>query len=109
MGQLTAGEVIAVNFPFSNLRESKLRPALVLAKVEFDNVILCQVTSRSYSSSSAIRLEKTDFAEGQLPLISYARPDKLFTADPSIITATVGRLTATKKDQILGSVRQIFR
>ena len=100
MGQLTAGEVIAVNFPFSNLRESKLRPALVLAKVEFDNVILCQVTSRSYSSSSAIRLEKTDFAEGQLPLISYARPDKLFTADRSIITATVGRQTATKKDQI---------
>ena len=44
----TRGAVVLVRFPFSDLSDTKLRPAVLLASAERDDWILCQVTSRSY-------------------------------------------------------------
>jgi|SRR5579862_1815691 len=108
MEEFAVGNVVLVAFPFSNLKSKKIRPALVLAHVEFDNLILCQITSKPYSSKSAIRIEATDFKKGGLPLISYVRPDKLFTADTSIIENTSGILTTNVRNNILEKVRALF-
>ena len=108
MEKFTVGSIVLVSFPFSNLKGKKIRPALVLAQVEFDNMILCQITSKPYSSNSAIKIELSDFAEGKLPVTSYVRPDKLFTADTSIIESTAGKLTPKLKKNILQKVRNLF-
>lgn len=80
----------------------------MLAKVEFNNLIMCQITSKPYTSASAIRLTNPDFARGKLPVISYIRPDKLFTADPSIVTRSIGQLGDAMRNHVLGQVRQLF-
>lgn len=108
MGQFTVGSVVLVAFPFSNLRGQKVRPALVLAKVEFDNLILCQITSKPYSSKLAVRLEPSNFSKGGLPVTSFIRPDKLFTADTAIIRSNAGMLTPKTKQLVLQQVRKIF-
>ncbi len=108
MDKFTVGNVVLVSFPFSNLKGRKIRPALILAQVEFDNLILCQITSKSYSSKTAISIEKADFSEGCLPLKSFVRPDKMFTADMSIITGRSGKLTSSKIRIILTKVRKLF-
>lgn len=108
MGKFTVGSVVLVTFPFSNLKGQKVRPALVLANVEFNNLILCQITSKPYSSKISISLKSTDFVTGGLPVISYVRPDKLFTADTTIIKNTVGQLTPTIKNAILNNIRALF-
>lgn len=108
MEKLTVGNVVLVAFPFSNLKGKKIRPALILAHVEFDNLILCQITSRPYSSKTAIRVEHADFAKGRLPLTSFIRPDKLFTADASIIKSIAGKLSKKTTDSILQRVRNLF-
>jgi mRNA interferase MazF len=105
---LRPGDVVLVTFPFSNLKGQKIRPALVLANVEFDNVILCQITSKPYSSKIAIRLEDKNFAEGKLPVTSFVRPDKLFTADKTIIRSHAGYLKSNCKTTVLQSVRKLF-
>lgn len=109
MGQFTVGSVVLVTFPFSNLKGQKIRPALVLTKVEFDNLILCQITSKAYTSKTAIAIKEKDFATGSLPVVSFIRPDKLFTADETIIKEVVGQLNSTTKKKILTSVRRLFR
>jgi mRNA interferase MazF len=108
MGKFTVGSVVLVSFPFSNLKGKKVRPALVLAHVEFENSILCQITSKPYSSKSAIVIESSDFSTGGLPVKSYARPDKIFTADPSIIRGKVGELKAGKRKTVLKRVKELF-
>lgn len=108
MGKLAVGSVVLVIFPFSNLKGQKLRPALVLANVEFDNLILCQITSKPYTSKISICLKPDDFATGGLPIVSYVRPDKLFTADKTIIKKTIGKLTSATKDKVLSSVSELF-
>lgn len=109
MGKFTVGSVVLVTFPFSNLKGQKIRPALVLAQVEFDNLILCQITSKPYSSKTAIRIEQSDFTEGGLPVVSFVRPDKLFTADSSIIKNTAGTLTPKIRNMILQSISRLFK
>lgn len=53
--------------PFSNLKRNKIRTVLVLAKAEFDNLILCQITSKPYTRKSAIKIESTDFIKETYP------------------------------------------
>lgn len=108
MGKFAVGSVVLVAFPFSNLKGQKVRPALVLANVEFNNFILCQITSKPYTSKISICLKPSDFAAGGLPIISYVRPDKLFTADKTIIKKTVGQLTATTRNAVLNNIRALF-
>ena len=108
MENFTVGSVVLVSFPFSNLKGKKIRPALVLAQVEFGNLILCQITSKAYSSKTAIGIEPSDFTQGMLPLKSFVRPDKLFTADASILKGKAGELITSKKRTILQKVRKLF-
>lgn len=108
MGKFVAGDVVAVAFPFSDLSGQKLRPALVLAEAEFNNVILCQITSKPYSSSRAITIGNTAFAKGGLPITSYVRPDKPFTAEPIIIEKVLGTLNQVALGAILTQVKNLF-
>lgn len=108
MGKFAVGSVVLVMFPFSNLKGQKVRPALVLANVEFDNLIFCQITSKPYTSKMAISLKSANFRKGGLPVESFIRPDKLFTADATIIKSTIGLLTPKSKEQILQSIRELF-
>ena len=108
MGKLAAGDIVLVTFPFSNLKGQKVRPALVLARAEFGNFILCQITSKPYSSKISIQIKPGDFESGNLPVVSYARPDKLFTADETIIKGVAGKLQKQTKNRILKKVRNLF-
>lgn len=108
MGKFTVGSVVLVTFPFSDLKGQKIRPALVLANVEFGNFVLCQITSKPYTSKIAICVKSKDFSKGNLPVVSYVRPDKLFTADATIMKDVVGELSPGVKNKILKSVRKLF-
>ena len=44
----TTGVVVLVPFPFSDLSQAKLRPAVVLAHAGRGDWILCQITSQQY-------------------------------------------------------------
>ncbi len=46
MGVLTVGAVVLVHFPFSDLSQTKLRPAVVLADAGRSDWVLCQITSK---------------------------------------------------------------
>jgi mRNA interferase MazF len=80
-----AGAIVLVRFPFSDLSQSKLRPAIVLADAGRGDWILCQVTSNPYSDTRAIMLSDESFRQGGLQRTSYARPAKLFTTNHELI------------------------
>ena len=104
MEPLAAGAVVLVPFPFSDLSEAKLRPAIVLAAVGRDDYILCQVTSNPYSDPKAVVLTDNDFADGSLRRTSYARPGKLFTANQGLIVGRAGVLKPESLEQIVQTV-----
>ncbi len=100
----SAGSAVLVPFPFSDLSQAKLRPAIVLADAGRDDWVLCQVTSNPYGDARAVRLTDADFQTGSLRRVSYARPAKLFTAHRDLITAQVGMLTGDALKRIVQSI-----
>lgn len=109
MGAFTAGQVVLIPFPFSDLSRAKMRPAIVLADAGREDWILCQVTSNPYGDEKAFEITDQDFSSGSLRLTSYARPGKLFTASQSLIAGTVGILNTKTSNQLIGAVIKIFR
>ena len=103
------GAVVLVKFPFSDLSQSKLRPAVVLADVGRGDHVLCQVTSKPYGDSSAVKIDQTDFASGSLEVTSYVRPGKLFTASTDLITSEVGTLTTEAHTRVVDAVVALLR
>ena len=109
MGLPATGSVVLVRFPFSDLSQTKLRPAVVLAEAGWGDWILCQVTSNAFSDPSAIKIGVDDFHSGALRMTSFARPFKLFTASKALISSKVGDLELDKFDEILDAVIAILQ
>ena len=105
---LRRGSVALIPFPFSDLSQTKLRPAIVLASVGRGDWVLCQVTSNAYGDELAIPIALDDFAYGGLRVESFARPGKLFTAHETLIRLETGRLTANAFERIRAGVVAIF-
>ena len=99
-----AGAVVLLPFPFSDLSQSKLRPAIVLAKAGRGDWILCQITSIAYGDPSAVMIDQADFATGSLRTQSFARPGKLFTANDTLFTAEVGVLTPIARARVIAAI-----
>ena len=66
----STSSIVLVRFPFSDLTQSKLRPAVVLADAGRGDWILCQVTSNPYGDTQAITLDAASFATGSLRVTS---------------------------------------
>ena len=109
MEKLVKGDVVVILFPFSDLSSAKKRPALVLAKLRGDDLILCQITSKNTEDQYTIPLSEKEFASGSLKQDSNIRPDKIFTADIKIIDYKVGSLTKTKTEKVVEEVCAILR
>jgi mRNA interferase MazF len=108
MGDFVKGDVVVLPFPFSNLAANKRRPALVVASVQpHDDVILCMITSRNTADTSAVPISQTDFTIGGLPQDSNVRPNRLFSAEASIILRTAGKLTPEKVDEVVAEIVRI--
>jgi mRNA interferase MazF len=108
VGLPSTGSVVLVRFPFSDLSQLKLRPAVVLAEAGRGDWILCQMTSNAFSDTSAVEIRVDDFDVGALRMTSFARPSKLFTASASLISRSVGVLKSDKFNEVLDAVIQIF-
>ncbi len=108
MGKPVAGEVVIIPFPQTNLVVGKRRPALVLADLPGDDLILCQITTRARSDQSSIALDAADFERGQLAKPSFIRPQRLFTVEQRVILYSIGKVKTSKLAEVLAKARSLF-
>ena len=101
--KLVKGDVIVIPFPFSDLSSAKKRPALIISVLEGDDVILCLITS-SRSDIYSIKLQNSDFKQGKLDINSHIRPNRLFTADKSLILYKAGNLNKNKMQEVIDKI-----
>ncbi len=109
MAKFVKGDVVVVPFPFSDLTQAKRRPALVISKLEGDDLILCQITSQFIKDNYAISLTDKDFAKGSLKQQSNIRPNRIFTADNHIVLYKVGSLKTEKLNEVIEKIVEIIQ
>ena len=104
--KLKKHDIVLVSFPFSNLKTSKIRPALVVKPLEGDNLILCQITTkkRGISKYEVILnkpFDKKDLDKLKDMYIENRRVDirniKIISEKKLIITIHEGRKHIIKK------------
>ena len=61
MEELVKGDIIVLEFPFSNLMRVKRRPSLVIKVPKGDDIIVCQITGKSYEKAVEVSIKKEDF------------------------------------------------
>lgn len=108
MENLSVGQVVLATFPFSDLTSKKLRPCFIVGIAEFDDVVLCQITSQRYESKRAVALRATDFQKGSIVRESFIRPDKLATLDRRTIKEVLGSVTDAKLKEVKQTLKGIL-
>jgi mRNA interferase MazF len=108
MARFVKGDVVIVPFPFSDLSQNKRRPAMVIANLRGDDLILCQITSEAIADSYVVSLSNDDFEIGSLNRSSNIRPNRIFTADQSIIVSIAGHLKSAKITQVIARIIEII-
>ncbi|MEA3641482.1 MAG: lipopolysaccharide biosynthesis protein RfbH [Lamprobacter sp.] len=103
---LKLGDLVLLDFPYTNRRGSKVRPGVVLAMAEersSGDLQVAYVTSEvdNYSfDTNAVPISSSDLAEGHLKCDSVARVDKVITIHHRQCRK-VARLNAAKCDELL--------
>lgn len=108
MGKPLVGEVVVLPFPQTDLQAGKRRPALVVANLTGDDLILCQITSQSRRDGYSVPLESGDFERGRLSVDSFIRPNRLFTVEQSVILYSTAKVKSSKLNEVRAKIRELF-
>ena len=104
MERFVKGDIIILDFPFSNLLQIKRRPALIIKIPKGGDLIVNQITGKSQEPSVEVQVNKRDFREGGLKIDSYLRLDKIFSIEKSIIKYKAGSLKSKKFNEIIDKI-----
>ncbi len=99
------GTIVLVPFPYTNLRATKHRPAVVLSRRAYNeasaDVVVCAMTSNLMDAAHSVLVSQRDLIEGHLPMDSRVKADKVATLERSMMRA-IGRLRP-------GILEQVYR
>jgi len=104
MEEFVRGDIVVLEFPFSNLIQAKRRPSLIIKVPKGEDVIVCQITGKSYEKSVEIPIKREDFNKGNLKVDSYMRLDKIFSVEKSLIKYKAGSLKQEKFNEIIDKI-----
>jgi mRNA interferase MazF len=100
------GNIILIRFPQTDLKEGKLRPALVVAAApgRHTDLLLALISSRTYQAipkfDEIIDSSDPDFAATGLKVRSVVRLARLASVESSVINARLGKISAKRLQQI---------
>ncbi|MBE0524434.1 MAG: type II toxin-antitoxin system PemK/MazF family toxin [Methanosarcinales archaeon] len=107
------GSIVLVDFSYSNLKETKYRPALVISCSKYNetaiDVVVLRVTSRRRGSLWESEIIKDNLAEGTMDIEpSYVRVDSIYAVEKEIIRKIVAQLKEEKIKEIKTQLLELF-
>lgn len=111
---LSKGDIVLVPFPFTDLTQTKLRPAVVLwADLNGSDATLCFISSQSVTSVAPgeFVLDPLDaeFAGTQLKVASKVRVTRVVTVERRLLQRRLGKLGSNQMQQLDAALRQAFQ
>jgi mRNA interferase MazF len=104
MTEFEVGDVVSVEFPFSDYQTRKRRPALVLSSGTVD-LLMARITTHPPRESSDVALDR--WAEIGLPRASTVRLTKLVTIDHRLVHHKIGRLHSYDGQAVAHALQQL--
>ncbi|GAP96151.1 type II toxin-antitoxin system PemK/MazF family toxin [Leptolyngbya sp. NIES-2104] len=107
------GDIVLVNFPFTDLSQTKLRPALVVwISPNGEDAVVCAITSQNLQTlqTDDFLIETTDleFSETGLRVASKIRIARIATLSRSLVARKLGRLGTEQRNRLNAKLSQTF-
>ncbi len=101
------GDILIINFPFTDGQGSKRRPVMVIKDTNDKDILIAKVTSQLYKTEFDIRFH--DWKHAGLISPSVIRIHKIQTLHTSLIIGHIGRLTSTDLKSVSHAFAQLVR
>ena len=106
-------DLVWVNLPFSDLRQSKVRPALVVSNNSYNksnpDVVVCAVTSKLKESKYSVLIDNKDLSAGSLPIKSGVRTDKILQIEKDLVIRPFAKLENKMFDKVVGKIADLVK
>lgn len=97
MERFVSGDIVVTPFPLKDLSSNIKRPALVLATLRGEDIILCQITSKNHELDPYQKeIGIGDLDQGSLKAKSFIKPSIIFTTRKSILLYRLGKIKKKK-------------
>ena len=101
-------ELVWVKLQFSNLEESKVRPAVVMSNDNYNrsnnDVVVCAVTSNLDPKPYSVIIGQESLSNGKLPIKSRIRADKILQVEKSLVIASFATITDASFDSVVAEL-----
>ena len=106
-------ELVWVKLPFSNLQESKIRPAVVVSNNDYNSesgdVVVCAVTSNLEPKKYGIMISQESLENGKLPIRSRVRADKILQIEKSLVIRPFAKLNDKTFDVLIAEIFKLLK
>ena len=106
MSNYLRGDIVLINFPFTDLSGTKVRPAIVISNAKVNktqDLILAQITSNISNDEFSFEIKDKDVTH---PLRGYSevRCHKIFTGSKTLISKKISSLKSTKQTDLYNQI-----
>jgi mRNA interferase MazF len=89
-------DIVLLNFPFSNLKQSKVRPAIILSNNKHNkksnDVIVVPLTSNLQQTDYDMLISNKNLEKGNLIVDSRVKVDRIFSVDKKLVKMNIGKI-----------------
>jgi mRNA interferase MazF len=110
---MTRGEVVLVDWPYSDQTGKKLRPAIVvqndLLNGLIDDTVLVQITTTKHGiPDTEVEIDPGQETASGLLHVSYASCDNILTYDQGLVQQTLGFLSPATMRQVAECLKKVL-
>ena len=113
MGDIRQQDIAWIEFPYSDMRESKFRPAVVVSNNSYNknnpDVVVCAVTSKLDAKDYTILIDESNIITGKLPVKSKIRADKIMQIEKKLIAKSFAHLDDKTFDSLTEEIRKLIK
>jgi len=105
-------ELVLLPYPFSNFEGTKVRPALVVSKDDFNNksadCITVPLTTIIKNEPYSVIINNKDLLSGEIAKQSRIRADKIFCVEKNLISMKIGKINDKTFERVKAEIFKMF-
>lgn len=107
---MIAGSIILIPFPFSELTNVKVRPAIVISstKDKYEDLILCAISSVIPIKLGIFEMALLPDSKNQLRVPSIIKVDRIATLKKENVIATLGKISDSENILFIKLFKQLI-
>jgi len=105
VNNLSFGDIVLLNFPFTDEQTFKRRPALVIQDCNDGDIIVCRITSKIYDSDKDVFID--NWKKSGLKLPSVIRVHKIATLEKGMVELIMGKIDESLKEKVKNIIAKL--